>query len=171
MPIRILVCITTDYISFIYNIHCQSHTFDKVYRPHFRGFCRCFSWQEKYPGIIFYVNDWRTDRNTERHYGTYPTYVKQIHSVWMFWLILLPVFYCFSIFYVTLHIVIILLPRKRAVCSTIFIVLQNVFKNPFLKTSGFKLSIRISPTVSCRCIDSSWIFSGTFLFKRNIGKG
>lgn len=171
MPIRILVCITTDYISFIHNIHYQSHTFDKVYRPHFRGFCRYFSWQEKYPGIIFYVTGWRTDRNTERHYGTYPTYVKQIHSVWMFWLILSPVFYCFSIFYVILRIVIFLLPRKRAICSTIFIVLQNAFKNPFLKTSGFKLSIRISPTVSCRYIDSSWIFSGTFLFKRNTGKG
>ena len=65
----------------------------------------------------------------------------------------------------------LLLKRKRAVCSTIFIVLQNAFKNPFLKTSGFKLSIRISPTVSCRYIDSSWIFSGTFLFKRNTGKG
>ena len=95
MPIRILVCITTDYISFIHNIHYQSHTFDKVYRAHFRGFCRYFSWQEKYPGIIFHVTGWRTDRNTERHYGTYPTYVKQIHSVWMFWLILSPVFYCF----------------------------------------------------------------------------
>ena len=37
----------------------------------------------------------------------------------------------FSIFYVTLHIVIFLLPRKRAVCSTIFIVLQNAFKIHF----------------------------------------
>lgn len=61
----------------------------------FMDLFRYFSWQEKYPGIIFYVTSWRTDRNTERHYGTYPTYVKQIHSVWMFWLILSPVFYCF----------------------------------------------------------------------------
>ncbi|RHL95823.1 hypothetical protein DWZ95_03085 [Bacteroides intestinalis] len=78
---------------------------------------------------------------------------------------------CSSTSYVKYDPRIFLLPRKRAICSTIFIVLQNAFKNPFLKTSGFKLSIRISPTVSCRYIDSSWIFSGTFLFKRNTRKG
>lgn len=46
-----------DYIFFFHNIHCQSHTFDKVYRPHFRSFRHYFSWQEKYLGIIFYVTN------------------------------------------------------------------------------------------------------------------
>ena len=60
-----------------------------------------------------------------------------------------------SIFYITLHIVIFLLPRKWAVCSTIFIILQNAFKN-LSNASGFKLSIRTFPTVFCHCIHRSF---------------
>lgn len=69
--------------------------------------------------------------------------------------ILSPVFYCFFNILRNFAHCNISLAKKTSRMLNNFYCITKRFKNPFLNASGFKLSIRISPTVSCRCIDNS----------------